>query len=265
MAEAVLLAVLGSNWSASATVAVLVCASGETTVAATVSVCRRRGGDRPDIPQTSRRGVGPLARSGRHEGQPGRQHVGDLDTGGSVGAGIVGSDRERHLVTDVRCRIADRLRQRQIGLWRRRSSRDRRRRRCRCRHGGRCGRGRSRRVAAAVVVVAAAVVVVAAGVVVVAGAVVAELVAGAAVAATVVEGGQETASAVRASLTAMLVAPTANATMTAAPLPRPRRRTISSNATPVPSTRNAISTASEELLPVAGSGQSAITPSSSGR
>ena len=52
---------------------------------------RRHGADGPDAGDAV---VGPLAGVGRHEGQPGRQQVGDLDVGGGVGAAVGQGDRE---------------------------------------------------------------------------------------------------------------------------------------------------------------------------
>ena len=116
VAEAVLLAVLGSNWSASLIVAVLVCAVRRDDGREQRQRRRRAGGDRADVPQTGRRRVCALARGRRHEGQAGRQQVGDLDTGRRVGAGVGDRDRERHRVTDVRRRVTDGLGQREVGL-----------------------------------------------------------------------------------------------------------------------------------------------------
>ena len=78
MTEALLLAVLGSNWSASATEAVFVCGTGVDGDSHQLSIAGAPPAIAADIPQPGRRGVGPLARGGRHERQPGRQQVGDL-------------------------------------------------------------------------------------------------------------------------------------------------------------------------------------------
>ena len=74
---------------------------------------RRHRADRPD---PAGRAVAALARVRRHERQPGRQDIAQLDPGRRVRAEVAHGDREGDRVTDVRRRVADRLGDRQIGL-----------------------------------------------------------------------------------------------------------------------------------------------------
>ena len=120
VALAVLLAVLGSNWSEWVIVAVLVCGDASCD----------RGLDRERLP-SRRWPPSPTSRarsSGRRspgcgvaddERQPGGQQVGHLHVGGGVGAVVGQGDGVGDRVAHVGGGVADRLGQRQVGLLRR--------------------------------------------------------------------------------------------------------------------------------------------------
>ena len=109
---------LGSNWSASVIVAVLVCGSGLTTVrhGSPASAASRRS-TVPTVQSAGGRVVAPLAGRGRHE-RPGPRasRSGHLDAGGRVRAVVGQGDGEGDRVADVGRRVADGLGQRQVGL-----------------------------------------------------------------------------------------------------------------------------------------------------
>jgi hypothetical protein len=118
VAPALLFPVLGSNWSECEIDAVFVWALGETTVAVSCSVCGVLVVNVPNRPHSARRVVDALARVRRRERQPGRKRIGHLDVRRGRGTAVVERDRERDRVAHVRGRVADRLRQRKVGLLR---------------------------------------------------------------------------------------------------------------------------------------------------
>src|SRR5262249_40146945 len=116
---AVLLAVLGSNWSAPLTLAVLVWAPGLSTRAWMVSL---RGGVVVRGPTEQTPVVGsmlPWLTVAETTVSPG-ERVQNGDVGGGVRAGVGQGDGERDRVADVGLRVAHRLGQPQVGLLRRR-------------------------------------------------------------------------------------------------------------------------------------------------